>query len=169
MKSDFHTDHDAANTTTGAEAMTSATGVELDMPIKPVRDHGDHHAMSVRALPKPPTRDRARLSVAVDVGHADLWRPVHGSRRPREPTHVHLSIGQLRWMSVDCIQMSARVGFALRSLVPPIMETITLDRLCITRADTLFYDGWSQDNKTLACQNRFCFARAMLPRANEVS
>ena len=56
MKSDFHTDHDAANTTTGAEAMTSATGVELDMPIKPVRDHGDHHAMSVRALPKPPTR-----------------------------------------------------------------------------------------------------------------
>ena len=28
--------HDAANTTTGAEAMTSATGVELDMPIKPV-------------------------------------------------------------------------------------------------------------------------------------
>ena len=80
MKSDFHTDHDAANTTTGAEAMTSATGVELDMPIKPVRDHGDHHAMSVRALPKPPTRDRVTardVSVAVDVGHADLW-PVHG-------------------------------------------------------------------------------------------
>ena len=83
MKFDFNPDDDAANTTTGAEAMTSATGVELDMPIKPVRDHGDHHAMSVRALPKqrnrrPEGRDRARLSVAVDVGHADLWRPVHG-------------------------------------------------------------------------------------------
>ena len=35
MKFDFNTDDDAANTTTGAEAMTSATGVELDMPIKP--------------------------------------------------------------------------------------------------------------------------------------
>ena len=35
VKFDFHTDDDAANTTTGAEAMTSATGVELDMPIKP--------------------------------------------------------------------------------------------------------------------------------------
>ena len=58
MKSDFHTDDDAAKTTTGADAMTSATGVELDMPIKPVRDHGDHHAMIVRALPADP-RPRA--------------------------------------------------------------------------------------------------------------
>ena len=35
MKSDFHTDDDAAKTTTGADAMTSATGVWLDcvMPI----------------------------------------------------------------------------------------------------------------------------------------
>ena len=35
VKFDFHTDDDAANTTTGADAMTSATGVELDcvMPI----------------------------------------------------------------------------------------------------------------------------------------
>ena len=36
MKFDFNTDDDAAKTTTGADAMTSATGVELDMPIKPV-------------------------------------------------------------------------------------------------------------------------------------
>ena len=35
VKFDFHTDADAAKTTTGADAMTSATGVELDMPIKP--------------------------------------------------------------------------------------------------------------------------------------
>ena len=65
MKFDFNTDDDAAKTTTGADAMTSATGVELDMPIKPVRDHGDHHAMSVRALPKPPTRPRATVSVCL--------------------------------------------------------------------------------------------------------
>ena len=88
MKSDFHTDHDAANTTTGAEAMTSATGVELDMPIKPVRDHGDHHAMSVRALPKPPTRDRVtardimmHCMAAAHIGFAcaaDKWMSIDG-------------------------------------------------------------------------------------------
>ena len=94
MKSDFHTDHDAANTTTGAEAMTSATGVELDMPIKPARD------------------PRLRRDVA--------------SRARRRGGHAspHTSISrlalELRWMSVDCIQMSALVGVALRSLVPPI-------------------------------------------------
>ena len=38
---------------------------------------------------------------------------------------------------MDCIQMSARVGFALRSLVRPIMETITLDTLAFTRANAL--------------------------------
>ena len=79
MKFDFNTDDDAANTTTGAEAMTSATGVELDMPIKPVRDHGDHHAMSVRALPK--RRNRRPETARVCLGFAcaaDNWVTIDG-------------------------------------------------------------------------------------------
>ena len=122
MKSDFHTDDDAANTTTGAEAMTSATGVELLMPINQwSRAPAWHRAMSVRALPKPPTRDRvtARLSVTASGARGRVASRAR-RREGHASAHVHLSIGQLRWMSVDCIQMSARVGFALRSLVRPI-------------------------------------------------
>ena len=100
--------------------MTSATGVELDMPIKPVRDHGDHHAMSVRALPKPPTRDRARLSVAVDVGHADLWRPVHGVAAATR-AYTRLSLDWPTKVDVTVDSPDERTHrFALRSLVRPI-------------------------------------------------
>ena len=87
MKFDFNTDDDAAKTTTGADAMTSATGVWLDcvMPINQW-SRADSRACVTSSdgrrrateTAKPPSRDRARLSVAVDVGHADVWRPMHG-------------------------------------------------------------------------------------------
>ena len=81
MKFDFNTDDDAAKTTTGADAMTSATGVWLDcvMPINQW-SRADSRACVTSSdgrrrateTAKPPSRDRARLSVAVDVGHADV-------------------------------------------------------------------------------------------------
>ena len=126
MKFDFNTDDDAAKTTTGADAMTSATGVELDC-VMPISGRGDLRACVTSSVGRPRATETAvltpepRATVCSRVGRTRTCGvPCTASRRPREPTHVHLSIGQLRWMSVDCIQMSARVGFALRSLVPPI-------------------------------------------------
>ena len=128
VKFDFHTDDDAAKTTTGGDAMTSATGVWLDcvMPINQW-SRADSRACVTSSDGSPRATETAvltpepRATVCSRVGRTRTCGvPCTALRRPREPTHVHLSIGQLRWMSVDCIQMSARVGFALRSLVPPI-------------------------------------------------
>ena len=99
MKFDFHTDDDAANTTTGAEAMTSATGVELDCAM-PISGRADSRACVTSSderrrateTAKPPSRDRTRLSVAVYVGQADVQRPVHGVAAA---TRAHTSISRL--------------------------------------------------------------------------
>ena len=76
-------------------------------------------------------------------------------------------------MSVDCIQMSARIGFALRSLVRPISETITLDTLVFYTANALFQDGRSGRQKYQHVKTGFAVAiallRARLPRVNKVS
>ena len=70
--------------------------------------------MSVGELPK---RRNRRPETARDClepwtsGTRTCGVPCTVSRRPREPTHVHLSIGQLRWMSVDCIHIRATRRF----------------------------------------------------------
>ncbi len=161
MKSDFHTDDDAANTPPGAEAMTSATGVELDMPIKPVRDHGDHHAMSVRALPKRrnrrPETGGARLSVAAS-GTRTCGVPCTASRRPAEPTPPSLGprLGRrVTWPKVqsDGVPMMHCGRTHCYRLCSRQIGEHRDERITYTRFHALFL-GWWQDTKLI----KTCFS-----------
>ena len=76
-------------------------------------------------------------------------------------------------MSVDCIQMSARVGFALRSLVPPINgDHYAID--CVLHGLTRFFTMGGQETtkhsmSKQVLRSRLLLLIARLPRANEVS